>query len=171
MAKHIYRQTSFINEQKQSLWLRSWFGCHSRWIKTASTWERLNRVIIMEQHIKLWDASNWRESAEDYNGASRSLSWAPILIKHTTFISLASNLPSNENSFINLQKYSVLRSLWRGKKKKKHTRQRMFCLIIWKGSTLELTDFRALFNEWRGVQAFSLHEWIDPIKEITPISC
>lgn len=98
---------------------------------------------------------------------------APIPIKHTTFILPPLNLTSNENSFINLQKYSVLRSLWRGQKKKKKnpTRQRMFCLVIWKSSTLGLTDFRALFNEWRGVQAFCLHEWIDPIKEITPISC
>lgn len=36
-----------------------------------------------------------------------------------------------------------------------------------KSSTLRLADLRALFNEWRWVQAFALHDWIDLIKEMT----
>lgn len=41
------------------------------------------------------------------------------------------------------------------------------CLVTCKSGTSGLADQRALFNEWRWVQAYSLHEWIDPIKEMT----
>lgn len=46
-----------------------------------------------------------------------------------------------------------------------------FFPIPWheKSGTLGLAHPGALFNEWRGAQPCSLHDWIDPIKAISPV--